>query len=388
MRRFFWLGAVSALATIAAAALWAGPPSSSPISPFDPAQAKRFTVGAGPGDLALGDVNRDGRADILTANGGGNSVSVLLGDGRGNFSDAPGSPFDAGPHPHMIALGDVNRDGQADLAVTEHDSHDVRVFLGRGDGTFRAAPGSPFAALREGRPHNHGLVIADVNADANPDLLTSNQNDSSVSVLLGDGQGGFRPAPDSPFRVGRDPYPLAVTEVNGDGKPDVVTPNVRADSVSVLLGDGQGGFSDAPGSPLRVAFRPYFVAAGDLNGDGKTDLSVAHDDITLISILLGDGHGGFRQAPGSPLDAKHRGSKMAIGDINRDTHADIAIAAGGFALVLLGDGTGRFTHAPGSPFALSASSWAVALRDVNADGRLDLLLASWEGNHVTLLLGR
>lgn len=355
---------------------------------FTPAPGSPFTVGRQPGDIAVGDVNRDGKLDIVTANTGSNDVTVLLGNGKRGFLRAPGSPFDAGPAPHLVALGDFNRDDKVDLALTSHDSNDVIVLFGNGRGGFAFAPGSPFPALRGTRPHNHGLVLGDVNRDGNLDITTANQDASSVSVLLGNGKGGFTPAPSSPVPVGREPYLHGLGDVNGDGTLDLITPNVRGNNVTVLLGNGKGGFTAAPGSPYPVKHRPYFVAVGDVNGDHKLDLITTHDDITLVSVLLGDGSGGFARAPGSPFDAGQRGWKVALGDVNRDGRMDLVTGTSGSAVaVLLGDGTGSFTPAPGSPFVVGRGPWGVALGDVNGDGKLDLLTANSDSNNVTVLLG-
>lgn len=356
---------------------------------FAPAPQSPIAVGRRPVDVAAGDMNRDGKPDLLTANTDDNSVTVLLGDGRGGFRHAPASPFDAGPKPHLLALGDFNNDRNLDAAVTEHDSNDVRVFLGHGDGRFVAAPHSPFRALSSLPPHNHGLGVGDVNGDGKLDLTTSNQNDSSVSVLLGDGSGRFAAAPGSPFRVGRDPYNHALGDLNGDGALDIVTPNVRGGSISVLLGNGHGGFAPATASPYSVAQRPFYTALADLDRDGHLDLAITHDDITSITILLGDGRGGFRPAAGSPVDAGHRGWKIALGDVNRDNKLDLVTgAAGNLVVVLLGDGEGGFARAPGSPIPVGRGPWSITLADVNGDGRLDILTANSESNNLTILLAR
>ena len=338
-------------------------------------------VGDRPADIAVADLNGDSHPDLLTANNGGNTISVLLGDGRGEFRAAAGSPLAGCPVTHLVVPGDVNIDHKLDLAITCHDSNDVIIYLGDGRGGFTSAPGSPFPLLRGTQPHNHGLALADVNGDAHPDILTSNQNHHSVSVLLGDGRG-------SPFPVGRAPYPLAAGDVNGDGHADVVTPNVGSNNVTVLLGDGRGGFAPAPASPLAVATRPYFVALGDLNGDRKLDLAVAHDDITLITVLLGDGRGGFRPAPGSPLDAGARGGEVLLVDVNGDARLDLVTGTdANTVVVLLGDGSGRFRPAPGSPFATGRGPWGVAAADINGDGKLDILTANFDDNNVKILLG-
>lgn len=365
----------------------AQPPSRGHL--FDPAPGSPFAVGNGPADVAVGDVNGDGKLDIVTANAGGNSVTILLGDGRGGFRNAPGTPLSAGPKPHRVALGDFDRDGRSDLAVTEHDGNDVRVLLADGRRGFVPAPGSPFPALQGGTPHNHGLAAVDVNGDGLLDLTTANQNDNSVSVLLGDRERGFVQAAGSPFNVGGSPYPQALADLNGDGRPDLVAPNVHGDNLAILLGDGRGGFRHAAGSPRRVASRPYAVALDDFTGDRLTDIVILHDDITLVTVLLGDRKGSFGPAPGAPLDAGYRGGEVVVGDVDGDARKDLVIGADGQrVVVLLGDGRGRFLPAPGSPYAAGRGPWNLALADLNGDGRLDLVTANAESSDVTVLLGR
>jgi hypothetical protein len=353
---------------------------------FAPAQGFPLSLGGRPQDVAVADLNRDGKLDVVTCLAE-DKVSILLGDGRGGFTPAPDSPVKRAAH--LVAIGDVNSDGNPDLALTHHDSFGVEILLGTGDGRFSAAPGSPFAAYQGAKPHNHGLALNDLNSDGKLDITTSNQDDNSVSVLLGDGRGSFKPAGGSPFAVGRAPYPHAVGDVNRDGKPDIAAPNVGSNNVTVLLGDGNGGFKAAAGSPYTVSPRPYYVAIGDISGDGNPDLIMTHDDIHLITTLLGDGRGGFAPSPTPAFDLGSRGYEIIAANVTGDARAELVIGteANDSVAVLLGSERGSYTHAAGSPYKAGRSQ-RVAVGDVNNDGKADLITANHESGNLTVLLGR
>ncbi len=353
---------------------------------FTPAPGFPLSIGSRPNDIAVADLNKDGEMDVVTCNDG-DTVTVLLGNGRGGFTPAPGSPINVAAH--LIAVGDVNNDRNPDLALTHHDSFGVVVLLGAGDGRFAPAPGSPFAAYQGPKPHNHGLALSNLNSDGNLDITTSNQDANSVSVLLGNGNGGFTPAAGSPFAVGRAPYPHAIGDVNRDGNLDIVTPNVGSNNVTVLLGDGKGGFKPAVNSPYVVASRPYYIALGDVSGDAVPDLITTHDDINLMTTLLGDGRGGFTAAPASPFDLGRRAYKLVTADVNRDARMDLVIGteASDSVTVLLSNERGGYTPAAGSPYTAGRNP-RVAIGDVNSDGKPDIITANNGSGNITVLLGK
>jgi len=360
-------------------------PSRGPL--FVPGPGSPLALGKAPNGIVAADLDGDGRPDIVTTNGRSHDLSVLLGDGRGGFLPAPGVSPSLPVAPHLAAAGDLDGDRRLDLVVTAHDSFDVFVWLGDGRGGFRPARGSPVRALDGERPHNHGLALGDLDRDGNLDVVTTDDGAHAVAALLGDGKGGLSRAPGSPFHVGREPYPLAQGDVNSDDRLDVVTPCVGSDSLSVLLGDGRGGFASAPGSPVAVAPRPYFAALGDVDGDGSPDAVVSHDDAQIVTVLLGDGAGGFTPAPGSPLDVGRRLWELALEDVDGDGRLDL-LGAGGAVLVLHGDGAGRFRPAPGSPYPSGRGSWTLAIADFDLDGKRDVATADLEDGTVTVLLAR
>lgn len=149
--------------------------------------AARIPVGHAPGSVALADLNHDGHLDIIVASERSNSLTVLLGDGTGRFTEAPGSPVLAGNMPNDIAVEDFNRDGHPDLAVANHEVDYLTVLLGDGRGGLRPGPGS--AIQVSVRPHPHGIAVADFNGDGHTDFVTDGFETDEVEILLADGRG-------------------------------------------------------------------------------------------------------------------------------------------------------------------------------------------------------
>ncbi|MGI8785397.1 MAG: FG-GAP repeat domain-containing protein [Acidobacteriota bacterium] len=354
---------------------------------YVPAPGSPLAAAGGPGNILIADINKDGKPDLVVACGKGRAVRIFRGDGRGGFGPPP-IVVTLTISPGEMELGDVNGDGHLDLGLVDHDSYDVTILLGDGRYGFLPAPGSPFAASTGSRPHTHGLVFGDLNGDGSLDLVTGNSADGNVAVMLGDGKGKFVRAQGSPFAVGPNPYPLALGDINGDGRLDVIAPNSgRNRTLTVLFGDGRGAFQSAPNSKISVREGPFFVTPGDLNGDEKLDLVAAHDDSSLVTILLGDGRGNFSPAESSPLNMRQQGVfGIVLRDVNGDRRMDLAAATANSVSVYLGDGRGAFTPATGSPFPSGAGTWRLALGDINKDGKPDIATTNVESDTVTVLL--
>jgi uncharacterized protein (TIGR03437 family) len=342
-----------------------------------------FTVGAAPQSMAVGDFNGDGQPDLVVANSGDNTVTILLGNGMGGFAAAAGSPFAVGAAPQSVAVGDFNGDGQPDLVVANSGDNTVTILLGNGMGGFTAATGSPFAVGTT----PESVAVADFNGDGKPDIVTANNGANDLTILLGDGTGGFAVAPGSPFALGLFPQSVAVGDFNGDGKPDLVAAISGNNTVRVLLGNGSGGFTG--GGAFAVGSFPQSVAVADLNGDGKLDIVSANSGNNTITVLLGNGAGGFTAAAGSPFTVGTHPQSVAVVDINGDGNPDIVSANSGnnTITVLLGNGAGGFAAAAGSPFAAGTTPAAVAAGDFNGDGRPDIAIADLGEGTVSVLSG-
>ena len=307
--------------------IWAGPPDAPSFTELV------LPAGKGPGPIAVADLNRDGKPDILVANQQSENLSVLLGDGKGHFLPSPHSPFPVGHLPNDIAIGDFNGDGNLDLVIPNHQTPYVTVLLGDGKGGFRPAPHSPFAT--QSYPHPHGAAAADFTGDGKLDVVIDSWGNNRVLLLPGDGAGNLIP-PGQPFAVGKRPYQrLRSADFNKDGKPDLVTTNLDGNNVTILLGDGKGGFHEAPGSPFPAGAAPWAIAIEDINRDGNPDLVVipyapdVKDPRQIgVTILLGDGKGRFTTMPGSPLplDGCQGPNGVATGDLNGDGFRDIVVS--------------------------------------------------------------
>jgi hypothetical protein len=188
--------------------------------------------------------------------------------------------------------------------------------------TFSQATGSPFAVGSEPT----GEAVGDLNGDGKPDLVIANRNDGTVSVLLGNGDGTFSPATGSPISVDSGSTSVVIGDFNGDGKPDLAVANqfTSPGTVSVLLGNGDGTFSAATGSPISVGAGPDAIAMSDFNRDGNLDLVIANRDDNTVSVLLGNGDGTFTQATGSPIGGAYGPNAVAVGDFNSDGRPDFA----------------------------------------------------------------
>jgi hypothetical protein len=355
-------------------------PSFSAPTSFGTGQDSRF--------VAVGDFNKDGKQDLVVANKEyfSSDVSLLLGDGTGNF----GTPkhFPVGREPIYIVAGDFNGDQNLDFATANgyvDRAHPtlgtVSVRLGDGKGEFGPAIDTPAGAglssLATGDFNNDGrldLAVGTVGfalINEGPFLVFS----GGVSILLGDGAGGFNQSQAPDFQK-ISVASIATGDLNGDGKLDLalgVVPQQMvtggADHVMTMIGDGAGKFTIDQDFVITSA--PVSVLLGDFNHDGKLDL-VNVDDIqgvlfNTITIRLGTGTGTFASPTSFPItwDPEF----VAAGDFNLDGNLDLVVA-NGRVYVTLGNGSGGF----GLPTDQARYFDRVATGDFNNDGKPDLAL--------------
>jgi len=341
-----------------------------------------FATGLSPHALISADFDADGRLDLAIANTGDNTVSILLGNGDGTFTAKP--TLATGSGPYSLIAGDFNNDGKLDLAVTNFANgapSTVSIFIGNGDGTFAA--GVTYAV----GSGPISVVTGDFNGDGKLDLAVANQNDHSISILIGNGDGTFQSQMVS-LTGGSDVAAVATGDFDGDGKLDLAVTNPSANTVSVLLGNGNGTFQPPAPALYVTGDHPIAVSTADLNGDGILDLAVTNLSANTVSILLGNGDGTFQ----SKVDYTTTSgfdfgpSAMTTGDFNGDGKVDLAITNqhNNSVSILLGNGDGTFQ----SPLEFTTGTFAsgVAAGDFNGDGRLDVVVANIDSDNVSVML--
>ncbi len=231
--------------------------------------------------LAVGDFNRDGIQDLVATNSGLNNVAVILGNGDGSFQ-AP-SYYAVGNAPWNVVVGDLNKDGFLDLVVASDGSSSASILQGNGDGTFKA-----FTTANTGASQVGSVAIGDFNGDGFPDIATTSAPDNSIYILLNKGttatpsfqapvpyvQTDGTPAP--------GPYYLTIGDFNRDGKLDIISANNGNATVGILLGTGTGTFGAATYYP--VGSGDIFANVGDINGDDRVDITAVTG--TGLAVLL------------------------------------------------------------------------------------------------------
>ena len=314
--------------------------------------------------FSLGDLNGDKMADIAFTNSQPDYISVLLAGSNGTLA-SPVS-YVAGPSNRLVLLTDVTGDGKADLiAAPSNRSGVLSVLINRGDGTLIASPTFIDPAAIE----TVAVAMGDINGDGKPDVALANHGSNSISVFLDNGKGGLGAAVS--YVVGVNPSAVALTDVTGDGRVDLIAANSTSNTISVLTNNGTGVFS-APAS-YATGMKPVAIASGDFNGDGKTDLAIANFGSGNISVLLNKGNVGFAAAVSYGAGANP--NSIAAADLDGDGKVDLAVANNCCNVsVLLNSGNGTFASAVN--YSDGAGPVGVALGDVNADGLVDMVVAN------------
>lgn len=347
------------------------------------------------------DFNGDGKPDVMGTGGynsGGSNPSwadVLLGKGDGTFTAAPQTPLPSGYA--VYGAGDFNGDGKQDLFAYNGQTGTAMVLFGNGNGTFTPGPTSNLGVVGSA-PFVVVPLVGDFNGDGNLDFLGEeggvNGNPGVVQVFFGNGNGTFTPGPKTPLPSGLDLY--GDGDFNGDGKLDLVL--LSYDALEVMLGNGNGTFTAAPGPPISIPGTGDNIVAADFNGDGNQDIAVPNGTTgnePPVTVLLGNGKGTFSAVPNccGSVQQNIDGLWIRTGDFNDDGKLDLALTieddqvlgAPNYVEVLLGNGDGTFTPTDYSMLLPGITDWPF-VADLNGDGKLDFVVRDAPNGDVSVLL--
>ncbi|OIR00601.1 FG-GAP repeat protein [mine drainage metagenome] len=384
-------------------------PNSGNITVTDLIARVDFATDTNPYAVAIGDIDGDGKPDLIVANFRTNSISVFRNTSvSGSITQnsfAAKVDFAAGANPCAIAFGDIDGDGKPDLVVANYNNATVSVFrnISRSGNITSTSLAAKVDFPTGTTPSS--VAIGDVDADGKPDLVVVNYNDNTVSVLrntsdIGSGSinsNSFASKVD--FTTGLLPSSVAIGDIDGDGKPDLVVANGRSYTFSVFHNTGSSGNitsnSFAPKVDFATSLIPYSVAIGDIDGDGKLDIVVANESNNTVSVFRNTSSSG-NISSGSfagkvDFMTNDLPFSVALGDMNGDGKPDIVVANEDSATVsvlrnksISGDIASNSFDAK-VDFKTGDGPYSVAIGDIDGDGKPDLVIANYTSNSISVL---
>jgi len=331
--------------------------------------------------VAVVDVNSDSQPDIVVVDQGSNNVGVLFNAGNGTFLSPNFYP--TANTPYAVVAVDVNSDNKPDIVVANSVSNNVGVLFNAGNGTFI----NETAYTTGSAPR--ALAVVDVNNDSKPDIIVANSGTNTVSVFFNVGNGTFLTQVTYSIGTGGPaPNAIAVADVNSDNKPDIVVANQGASGVGVLFNAGNGTFLSVTAYSSGTFSAPRGVAVVDVNGDNKPDIITANTGLSTVGVFINAGNGTFRNVATYSSGAASAARGVAVVDVNGDNKPDIITANTGSSNtgVLINAGNGTFLPVTTYSTGNSSTPRAVAVVDVNSDNKPDIIVANSGSNNTGVLL--
>lgn len=347
-----------------------------------------YAVDAAPIALASGRIDSDLRPDLVVVSRDRGTATVLINDGQGSFVGSPPARVQAGVRPSAVALGDVNRDGAADVLVTSSTDQSLGVLL-------QGPPAVPV----QFQPLAHvfvnllpsSLALGDANGDGAPDAVVANQLSSDVSLLLNDGRGNLIKSTQRDYSVGREPLAVALADLDRDGDLDLVVRSAASSSLTLLYNQG-GAFAASSRHDIKLAAVPTALAVADLDGDQAPEAVAALGNGTA-QVLWNDGAGGLDQLPSLSIAVAQNVTALAAADLDLDGHLDVVAATAAEQRIYVLRNTQMRTGQKGlerlpGGYAVGSRPVAVAIADFDGDERPDIAVANQDDSTVTLLFNQ
>ncbi|CAF1223430.1 unnamed protein product [Rotaria sordida] len=333
----------------------------------------------------VGDFNGDSLLDVAFFNYYTNSMHVLIGDGKGNYTAEMKTLVGSfNSWFFVITTADFNKDNRLDLAFTSENKAYVYLLFGHDNGTFR-----PVVSIFLGNKTNvRGIVVFDFNGDNHLDIAVVHPSNSIIIVLLGNNNGSFSTR--TTYYTGRNgnPSSVAITDFNGDGYQDIVYNNIMSRNIGILFGRSNGTFEQQKTSFTDGFYYSSFIAIGNFNSDNRSDVVVSYNSGNSLGVLLGYGNGTMGPVAQFPVGNRTNYPRIAVGDFNNDGHSDIVVNSilRSVIYILVGYGDGNFeVQMIFSTGFVGTYTW-VDVADFNNDGCQDILASDDTRGAVFILL--
>ncbi|CAF4701818.1 unnamed protein product [Rotaria sp. Silwood1] len=335
--------------------------------------------------IVVDDFNKDNRSDLIIANAGTDSIGVLIGFHYVSFQSQKTYSGDNTRVPQHIVTSDFNNDKYPDLAITFYFSDNIGILLGYENGNFGVT--MIYSTGNGSLPK--ALATYDFNNDGLLDIVVVNSGTNDIGILLGYGNGNF--ATMKRYSTGNNSTPIAIvlTDMNNDGRIDIVVANSATNNIGILLGYGNLTFDTIITYPIGNDSHPQSIAVGDFDNDGRMDIVVANYHANGINIFLGYENGNFTSQVSCSTGYQSWPSWITVEDFNRDNRLDIATSNFNMNNVAIFLGYGNGTFAPATIFSTGdgSSPQFIKADDFNNDGILDIAAANYGTNNIVILFG-
>ncbi|CAF1191220.1 unnamed protein product [Rotaria sordida] len=335
--------------------------------------------------INVGYFDQDNQLDVVVVDSENDQVHILLQYDNGTFATITTYDAISGSSPFFVAITNHNNDNQSDIAIVNYGTNDVLVFS-----KYFIKPSTRQRNYRIGQDSRPSSIVTfNFNNDDQPDLLVNNFNDDNLLILTGNNDGTFEQT--RAYSTGSKSAPkcLCIGDLNNHNRMDIISANFGSDSVGILLAEDNGTFSNVTTYFVGLGSTPFSVAVGDFNNDNRLDIVTANYGFGGFSILLGHGNGTFSNAMTYFTDIIFVPITVVVGDVNNDNKLDIAIADSGSnnVGVLLGHGNGTFSNPMMYYVGSFSSPNVIRLADLTNDNHLDIVVTTLDGGFVGVFLG-
>ncbi|CAF2748592.1 unnamed protein product, partial [Rotaria sp. Silwood2] len=346
-----------------------------------------YPIGADsfPRYVLAGDINKDNHLDIVTVNSKSSSISILMGHGNGTFDIPRVYSTGKDSYPLAVAINDFNNDDRSDLIIADPGTDSIGILLGFHYTTFQSQ--KTYSSENTRRPHN--IITSDFNNDKYLDIAIAFHLSDNIGILLGYGNGSFGVMMTYSIGNGSGPESLVGHDFNNDGQMDIAVVNSGTNDIGILLGYGNGSFATIIKYSTGEGSTPFAIVLSDMNNDGRADIVVTNSATKNIGILLGRGNLTFDAIVTYPIEHGADPASIAVGDFDNDGQTDIAVANfyAGSISIFLGYENGSFTSQMTYSTGYQSMPYWITVGDFNRDNRLDIASSNYGMNNVGILLG-